>query len=133
MSGKFSRQRYVKRTRYAKKKAKIIKNREWIYKLKTETPCADCKQHFPPYVMEFDHRVPAEKRWDISHIYHKSPVTIKAEIDKCDIVCSNCHQIRTYVSQAHQRGGLISVGRLESPNAKKHEAQQLQLFEPCLA
>ena len=131
MPGRFSRQRYLKRTRYARKKKKIEKNREWIYRLKAETPCADCKQNFPPYVMEFDHLNPEDKLGDISHMYHMSPARIQAEISKCDIVCSNCHQIRTYLSQLHQRAGLISVGKLESPNHRVHQAEQLQLFEPC--
>lgn len=60
-------------------------------------PCADCGQTFPWYVMDFDH-VRGEKSFAIS----EGVVSLKkleAEAAKCDVVCANCHRIRTYVRQ----------------------------------
>lgn len=64
-----------------------------------DRPCADCGGRFPPYVMDFDHRDPRQKSAGVSHFFSANPDRLQAEIDKCDVVCSNCHRIRTH----HQR------------------------------
>jgi hypothetical protein len=61
-----------------------------------EVPCADCGGRFPPVCMDFDHLPEYEKSFGIMQRYiHRSWATIMAEIAKCEIVCSNCHRIRT--------------------------------------
>ena len=61
-------------------------------------PCADCEQSFPPWVMDFDHRDPETKSFSLAagHALLKSRDALLVEIAKCDIVCANCHAIRTY-------------------------------------
>ena len=54
----------------------------------------DCKGSFPPECMDFDH-VRGEKNFTIGRGYKMSIPKVKKEIDKCDVVCSNCHRIRT--------------------------------------
>lgn len=72
---------------------------EFLKKLK-DVPCHDCKGKFPYYIMEFDH-VPerGEKLFNISTGGNlsttKGSVLLK-ELEKCDIVCANCHKIRTH-------------------------------------
>lgn len=67
-----------------------------IKNLKQSTPCADCGINYPYYVMDFDH-ITGNKIGNISHMI-KSGVTkkVKKEIEKCEIVCANCHRERTY-------------------------------------
>jgi hypothetical protein len=61
-----------------------------------EKPCTDCKRNFPYFVMDFDHREGSEKVADINFLVHSLSWTrLKAEIQKCDVVCANCHRIRT--------------------------------------
>ena len=76
-------------------------NREKIQNLireKKSVPCMDCNQSYPYYVMDFDH-VRGEKLFTISSMTNKSNVElVKKEIEKCDVVCSNCHRIRTHGS-----------------------------------
>ena len=61
-----------------------------------DVPCVDCGNRYPPYVMDFDHRNPATKSDDIATIINKlSWNKLYEEIAKCDVVCSNCHRIRT--------------------------------------
>lgn len=64
---------------------------------KTNKPCADCGHTYPPYVLDFDH-VRGTKRMDISTMVHKgrSVRMLATEISKCDLVCANCHRIRTF-------------------------------------
>jgi hypothetical protein len=59
-------------------------------------PCADCGVQYPSHVMDFDHREPAKKKFQISHNYMRPMKSIMAEIAKCDVVCANCHRIRTH-------------------------------------
>ena len=62
-----------------------------------DVPCADCKKRYPPYVMDFDHRDPAQKSFPVSHGMRGKPLDqILAEIAKCDVVCANCHRERTW-------------------------------------
>ena len=64
-----------------------------------QKPCMDCGVQYPPYVMDFDHRDKRTKAAGINqminlHSYSKDKIL--AEINKCDLVCANCHRIRTY-------------------------------------
>jgi hypothetical protein len=61
-------------------------------------PCQDCGGSFPPWVMDFDHRDPAEKPFNVmtGRAMLMSRARLTAEIEKCDIVCANCHAARTY-------------------------------------
>lgn len=56
-------------------------------------PCADCGGRFPPACMDFDHV--GEKTFQIATAYTRSLATVLAEIAKCEVVCANCHRIRT--------------------------------------
>lgn len=62
-----------------------------------EAPCRGCQKTFPSYVMDFDH-VHGEKLFGISQVigHAVSADVLWEEIQKCEIVCSNCHRIRTY-------------------------------------
>jgi len=61
-------------------------------------PCADCDGRFPTYVMDFDH-VRGDKEFTVSkavqRAYALTLSRVRAEIAKCDVVCANCHRIRT--------------------------------------
>jgi hypothetical protein len=65
-----------------------------------EVPCVDCGQRYPPYMMDFDHRDPRTKEFEITRVAGRVSMTkLLNEIAKCDIVCSNCHRERTYRQQ----------------------------------
>jgi len=71
-----------------------------------QKPCQDCGGKFHPEAMEFDHRDGETKSFSIS--YHGRRVggeALLAEIAKCDLVCANCHRVRT----ARRRAGLPAV------------------------
>jgi len=60
-------------------------------------PCADCGVAYHPKVMDFDHKPGYVKIVGVSRMVLKkySLETVLEEISKCDIVCSNCHRMRT--------------------------------------
>ena len=74
-------------------------------------PCADCGGVFPPYVMDFDHRDPTQKSFEITRVAGRvNRQKLLEEIAKCDIVCSNCHRVRTYKQQiARQNAGVAQL------------------------
>ena len=59
-------------------------------------PCADCRVQFPYYVMQFDH-VRGIKRFELSDGDTRSLDALVTEVEKCDVVCANCHATRTHV------------------------------------
>jgi hypothetical protein len=68
-------------------------------------PCDDCRKMFQPHMMDFDHRDPGKKLFTIAggHALLMSRAGLIAEIEKCDIVCANCHALRTYASLMDRR------------------------------
>lgn len=85
------------RARLAKARAnERIKIREYIAEVKS-VPCMDCKVKYPSFVMDFDHRDPKVKSFTIGKsVSSISFAALLREIAKCDVVCSNCHRIRTH-------------------------------------
>lgn len=69
------------------------KIRDYIEKCKNN-PCQDCGQSFPAYVMDFHHRNPDEKITVVGRT--RSIKAAKNEIEKCDLLCANCHRTRTW-------------------------------------
>ncbi len=64
-------------------------------------PCMDCGNNYPSFVMDFDH-VRGDKVMNVSEMMqHVMPwARIEEEILKCDLVCANCHRIRTFTRSA---------------------------------
>jgi hypothetical protein len=77
-------------------------------------------------MMEFDHRSPTEKTGLVSGLMSSSCNRIMKEIEKCDLVCSNCHQYRTYARGQHRLARLgRRWGEKEYPDSSH---QQLDLM-----
>lgn len=79
------------------KKRQIARNAEYVNKIK-EATCTDCGIQYPPYVMDFDHLGEEAKIDGIANMVHRptSLEKIQLEIEKCELVCANCHRIRTH-------------------------------------
>lgn len=71
--------------------------RKHIQMTKELTPCMDCGVNYPYYVMDFDHRPGEVKSFTIAYVAKDMTLDkVKEEISKCDIVCANCHRIRSW-------------------------------------
>lgn len=78
-------------------------HREYVEKIRAlvqrakDKPCADCGKRYPWYVMDLDH-VRGKKEFQIGDAgsYHRPIDVVIAEIEKCDVVCANCHRERTF-------------------------------------
>lgn len=83
-----------KRTFTDSKSQTVAKNRLYIKELKEKTPCTDCGKNYPHYVMQFDHL--RDKKFHIGSNTHRNVSDFLLEIEKCEIVCANCHAERTH-------------------------------------
>lgn len=75
---------------------KRVDERREILKALKDKPCLDCGVKYPHYIMEFDHREGEVKLANVSTMINNSIKVMIAETKKCDLVCSNCHQERTW-------------------------------------
>ena len=70
-----------------------------------DMPCADCGSRFHPCAMDFDHREPTTKLFTVTRMVGRAATdVILAEVAKCDIVCANCHRVRTTARHPGQFG-----------------------------
>lgn len=62
-----------------------------------DVPCADCNKKFPSVCMDFDH-VRGVKTLNLSRAQHNWWIIeqIQEEVMKCEVVCANCHRLRTW-------------------------------------
>ena len=79
---KCENQKYIQRWIRLKK--------EWINYLGGK--CQKCSYNKYYGALEFHHRDPNEKDGSWNDIKKWSKEKIKAELDKCDLLCSNCHR-----------------------------------------
>jgi hypothetical protein len=98
-----SRAYYEKNKERMKKQIRVTSDRnqailkEEVNEIKSQ-PCMDCGVSYPPYVMDFDHRPGVDKGGLVSKLVgNGSRKRVYEEIAKCDVVCSNCHRIRTHM------------------------------------
>src|SRR4051794_13975481 len=79
------------------RRLKAIEFKKWYWELKESLPCTDCGSYFRHPAMTWDHLPGFEKRADVGFLtrYSSRNVVLK-EIAKCELVCANCHAVRTF-------------------------------------
>ena len=85
-----------------------------------QRPCHDCGGIFKPHQMDFDHREPIAKAFRLtsSRGMLSAQKDLTAELAKCDVVCANCHRIRTR-DRARGRSGASQAGSSSDELARK--------------
>lgn len=71
------------------------KHKRWFEELKNK-PCIDCQRSFHFSQMDFDHL--ENKEMNLSDMIRRGfgKKKILKEVEKCELVCANCHRLRTY-------------------------------------
>lgn len=59
--------------------------------------CKKCKES-NHIVLDFDHKDPKTKLMSISQNYHLPIQELEEEIKKCQLLCANCHRVKTWNS-----------------------------------
>lgn len=108
-----------------------VQDKRLFITLSKNKPCYDCGCKFHYSMMQFDH-VPGrgEKKFNISAdsengFYGKSLEEIKEEIKKCDLVCANCHHLRTF-KRSEKYGNYFNGG---IPDEELFNFSDTQLIE----
>lgn len=84
------------KTRERTNRSRTVAKRK-IWAIKENSGCVDCKEMYPHYMLDFDHLPEHTKIDSPTQIIHKYNWDMAMEeIEKCDIVCRNCHSIRTW-------------------------------------
>ncbi len=86
----------------AKRKKQKLRIRNWFMNYKNTLSCVDCGiDHLA--VLQFHHRDRAEKSFTIADVVRNASSLrlIIEEINKCDVVCVNCHAKRHW-KEKHQ-------------------------------
>lgn len=97
-----NKQKHQANVRKVKQKAK-----EYVWELKVDGCCIICKEQHPA-CLDFHHRNESKKLFNIGTAYlNRGFNQIKKEIEKCDLVCGNCHRIYHF----NQRRGTPGWGR----------------------
>ena len=82
--------------RLARRRVWQDKARLWMADIKSGVPCVDCGQTFPVYVMHWDHLPEFQKVADVSvMVSSRTREAVLEELKKCELVCANCHVMRT--------------------------------------
>lgn len=73
-----------------------VQRQSMLATLKLEQGCMDCGYNERPEALQFDH-VRGEKRFCIA--LGGASIGFERlleEVEKCDVVCANCHSVRTH-------------------------------------
>lgn len=99
---KFNRKVYERRSEVKKEQVKsdklrrVAESKQFIWDYLLTHPCVQCGER-DPIVLEFDH-IKGRKVRAVSDmaILGYSIDSIREEIEKCQVLCSNCHRRKTH-------------------------------------
>lgn len=97
---------YAQKEKYCadQKKARDAKKKWFREEIVAKSSCKECGENHPA-VLDFHHRDPSTKISEVGTMVkeRKSQEKILAEIEKCDVLCANCHRKHHYYER---NGGL---------------------------
>ena len=100
----------------ARNKKESVRRADFLNNLK-KGPCSDCGKTYPPCVMDFDH-VKGEKIGNVGQMVLKEKLgrkKILEEIAKCELVCANCHRLRTCNRSHKKHAALVAQWKCAGP------------------
>lgn len=84
----------TKTRRQEQRRKRETLSRKYIYEYLSSNPCSTCGES-NPVVLEFDHLDRKKKRGNVSDMVKYSLSSVIKEIEKCRVLCANCHRIHT--------------------------------------
>lgn len=88
---------------WRKKRSK--NRRKLIDQIKLSKGCLHCGYKSHAVALDFDHLNPSEKRFNISQYFvFASTKDLMKEIAKCQVLCANCHRVKTQQDLINQNG-----------------------------
>jgi 5-methylcytosine-specific restriction endonuclease McrA len=107
----FSPEKYIE---YERRQSEIklkrqLKRREFIEQYKINQGCCTCGYNKHPAALDFSHKNPKEKSFNISSGRFYSMKKLMEEIEKCNILCANCHREKTAVDKDYTHWRRVSA------------------------
>ncbi len=95
---------WERRKKYYKQsiKEKHRENIKIIHEEKLRRGCVCCGYNESPYALDFDHLDPATKIDGVARMSTRNIQKIKQEMEKCQVLCANCHRIKTHDLETFQ-------------------------------
>ena len=92
--GEGQKEKYLIRSRKSVPNRRKLRH-EFLYNLKSKTPCDHCGKIYDPSCLDFHHLDRVTKKESINVLMRGnwSIDVIQEELDKCIPLCSNCHRI----------------------------------------
>lgn len=97
--GREWRENNLDKTREVKNKS-YRKKIDYLNQFKREAGCIDCGYNENAVALDFDH-IKGEKEFSLARAGNYGWKKVLAEIEKCEVVCANCHRIRTQERGQH--------------------------------
>lgn len=106
------------------------RNRAYVLRYFRKHPCSVCGEK-DPVVLCFHHRNPAEKEYGVSYLIGKGGLDrLIAEIEKCDVLCCNCHfRLHRGLERQERRAKRL---RLEAEAAAEKQRKNARQEAPLL-
>ena len=79
----------------------LIQRRSWLNEYKSSRGCKNCGEK-DPRCLDFHHKDSMKKVKEVSQMFHLNKDALLNEIEKCDILCANCHRKITIIKRAKQ-------------------------------
>jgi len=93
-----------RKKKYQGRKKRTKRRYELLNKYKVAKGCARCGYNKAAVALDFDHIDPKEKAFTVSQRLDLSTVkTLMKEVRKCQILCANCHRIKTLEEKQFDR------------------------------
>ena len=122
----YSRDHYYRNKEYYRKKNRRLRQRakKFIEETKLHLKCAKCSENHIA-CLEFHHNDPSKKEFNVSALRDTwSLERIKEEMEKCTVLCSNCHKKLHYEEKRMARGVVATQRSLEPLSLVRIEAGQ---------
>ena len=76
-------------------KKSFLRGKKYVDEFKLKKGCACCGYKEHASALDFDHLDPSKKTMSVSRMIALNFERLKAEINKCQVLCANCHRIKT--------------------------------------
>lgn len=94
----------ARRSEVTRARSQRAERQAYVNQIKIEQGCADCGYREHAVALDFDH-VAGIKSADVAVLVRRLVPypELDAEIAKCEVVCANCHRVRTLERRQHGR------------------------------
>lgn len=84
---------------------------KYIQEYKQSRVCTDCKENYPYWMLDLDHIDGKDFNLAAYKTKTSSIEVVMLEIEKCEVVCANCHRNRTHLRLISSGNSLPDISK----------------------